>query len=289
MPGRPAADRRINIYIDGYNFYVPLSTMGEKHYELCWCDFLDLGTGIANSLAQKHPHEFGGCHLGLVKYFTATIPYNMPKDPGGIERKHLWLDALHYHSQGRVEIIHGTFRPRKHRFYIERAELDNLARSGIPIQWDLVADGATTFHPDLKIHEEKQTDVMLACSLLTDAALGRAGATNQIVYKRHRTIGPMPGRRLRPVMPPWSSAPISISCRRRKWRHASFSARSQQRSPFRMSNTNLAIYGLGPSLICSRSKSMRTNFGVQCYRAKFCSPMAGRATFKRLRVRISPA
>jgi hypothetical protein len=114
----------------------------------------------------------------------------MPKDTGGIERKHLWLDALHYHSLGRVEIIHGTFRPRKHRFYIERAELDNLARCGIPIQWDLLSAGASTFHPDLKIHEEKQTDVMLACSLLTDAALGRAGSTHQTVVQeapQHRS------------------------------------------------------------------------------------------------------
>jgi hypothetical protein len=98
MPGKPAADRRINIYIDGYNFYVPLSTMDEKHYELCWCDFLALGTALAKRLAGEHPHDFGGCRLGSVKYFTATIPYNMPKDAGGIERKHLWLDALHHHS-----------------------------------------------------------------------------------------------------------------------------------------------------------------------------------------------
>lgn len=183
MPGKPAADRRIKIYIDGYNFYVPLSTIDESHYELCWCDFLALGTAIARSLAMKYPREFGGCHVGSVKYFTATIPYNMPKDAGGIERKHLWLDALHHQGRGLVEIIHGTFRPRKHRFYIERAELDNLARCGIPIQWDLLAAGASTFHPDLKIHQEKQTDVMLACSLLTDAALGRAGATNQTVVQ----------------------------------------------------------------------------------------------------------
>jgi hypothetical protein len=190
MPGKPAADRRINIYIDGYNFYVPLSTMEEKRYELCWYDFLALGTAIARRLAAEHPHDFGGCRLGSVKYYTATIPYNMPKDTGGIERKHFWLDALHYHSHGLVEIIHGTFRPRKHRFYIERAELDNLARCGVPIQWDLLAAGASTFHPDLKIHEEKQTDVMLACSLVTDAALGRAGATHQTVVQEaphHRT------------------------------------------------------------------------------------------------------
>jgi len=175
MPGKPAADRRVNVYIDGYNSYVPLSTMDEKHYELSWCDLLALGKAITNRLATERPHEFGGCSLGLVKYFTATIPDNMPQDRGGIERKHLWLDALHHHTRGQVEIIHGTFRPRKHRFYIERAELDNLARCGIPINWDLLAAGPATFHPQLRIHEEKQTDVMLACSLVTDAAIGRAG------------------------------------------------------------------------------------------------------------------
>lgn len=134
MPGKPVADRRVNIYIDGCNFYVPLSTAEEKHYELCWCDFLALANAIVNRLAREHPRDFGTCRLGSVKYFTATIPSNMPKYTGGIERKYLWLDALHHHTQGRVEIIHGTFRPRKHRFYIERDELDNLARCGIPIQ-----------------------------------------------------------------------------------------------------------------------------------------------------------
>jgi hypothetical protein len=190
MPGKPVADRRVNIYIDGYNFYVPLSTAEEKHYELCWCDFLALVNAIVNRLAREHPRDFGSCRLGSVKYFTATIPSNMPKDTGGIERKYLWLDALHHHTQGHVEIIHGTFRPRKHRFYIERDELDNLARCGIPIQWDRVATGATRFHPDLKIHEEKQTDVMLASSLLTDAALGRAGSPQRSLVRetpQHRS------------------------------------------------------------------------------------------------------
>jgi hypothetical protein len=112
--------------------------------------------------------------VGSVKYFTATIPENMPKDRSGIERKYAWLDALHHHTAGRVEVIHGTFRARKHRFYIEHDELDGLARSGIPVNWDLLNSRTATFHPTLRIHEEKQTDVMLACSLVTDAALGRS-------------------------------------------------------------------------------------------------------------------
>ena len=190
MPGKPAADRRINLYIDGYNFYVPLSTMNEEHYELCWCDFLALGKALTNRLAAERPRDFGGCTLGAVKYFTATIPENMPRDLGGIDRKYHWLDALHHHTRGRVEIIHGTFRPRKRRFYIERAELDGLARCGIPIDWDRLTAGPVTFHPQLRIHEEKQTDVMLGCSLVTDAALGRAGSSaNSMIQKapQHRS------------------------------------------------------------------------------------------------------
>jgi hypothetical protein len=118
MPGKPAEAPRVNVYIDGYNFYVPLSTMEERQYELSWCDFLALAGGLTKRLAAEHPTEFGTCRLGSVKYFTATIPENMPKNRGGIERKYSWLDALHYHTGGRVEVIHGTFRPRKHRFYI---------------------------------------------------------------------------------------------------------------------------------------------------------------------------
>jgi hypothetical protein len=175
MPGKPMESPRVNVYVDGYNFYVPLSTMEERHYELCWCDFLTLAGNLTKRLVADHQVEFGTCTLGSVKYFTATIPEAMPKNPSGIERKYAWLDALHYHTAGRVEVIHGTFRARKHRFYIERDELDNLARSGIPVNWELLDLHATTFHPTLRIHEEKQTDVMLASSFITDAALGRTG------------------------------------------------------------------------------------------------------------------
>ncbi|MCW5983160.1 MAG: hypothetical protein KIT09_34035 [Bryobacteraceae bacterium] len=176
MPGKPSADPRVNVYIDGYNFYVPLSGMDRSRYELSWCDFLSLARVLTKRLAAEHPTEFGTCALGAVKYFTATIPENMPKDRSGIERKYSWLDALHYHTAGKVEVIHGTFRARRHRFYIERDELENLARCGIAVDWKLVNPASATFHPTLRIHEEKQTDVMLACSLVTDAALGRSGS-----------------------------------------------------------------------------------------------------------------
>jgi hypothetical protein len=128
--------------------------------------------------------------LGAVKYFTATIPNDMPRDPSGIQRKHNWLDALHQVTGGRVEVIHGTFRSRTHLFYIESDELETLARAGIPINWDLIRERPATYGPQLTIHEEKQTDVMLAAALLTDAALGRQGRPARDVIQaspRHHT------------------------------------------------------------------------------------------------------
>jgi hypothetical protein len=196
VPGKPATDRRLNLYIDGYNFYVPLSTSGkESDYELAWCNFRLLGEHLVQKLAQEN-RQFTGCRLGAVKYFTATIPAGMPSNPSGIRRKYNWLDGLNQATQGRVEVIHGTFRPRQHRFYIESGELDKLARAEIPIQWDLIRDKNRTYRPQLTVHEEKQTDVMLASALLTDAALGRAGApARELVQKAplHRsTTRPTP-------------------------------------------------------------------------------------------------
>jgi hypothetical protein len=175
VPGRPIADRRLNVYIDGYNFYVPLAnTRNPQDYELAWCNFLRLGEYLMESLSRQQP--FAGCSLGAVKYFTATIPEGMPSKPDGVQRKHNWLDALNHESGGRVEVIHGTFRPRTHRFYIENDQLAELARAGIPIDWAAPQSRESTLQPKLKVHEEKQTDVMLAAALLTDAALGRNGA-----------------------------------------------------------------------------------------------------------------
>ncbi len=122
--------------------------------------------------------------MGAVKYFTATIPEGMPSNSSGIQRKHNWLDALNHASQGRVEVTHGTFRARKHRFYIESGELEQLARAGIPIKWELVRDTQSTYRPQLIVHEEKQTDVMLASALLTDVALGRVGPPTQELIQK---------------------------------------------------------------------------------------------------------
>ena len=189
-PGKPIVDRRLNVYIDGYNFYVPLTSSGkESDYELAWCNFWRLGEHLVQRLSQEN-HTFAGCRLGTVKYFTATIPEGMPRNPSGVRRKHNWLDALNKVSGGKVEVIHGTFRPREHRFYIESGELDNLARAEIPIHWDLIRDRQRTYRPKLTVHEEKQTDVMLASALITDAALGRAGSTTRDLVQQaplHRT------------------------------------------------------------------------------------------------------
>ena len=203
-PGKPTGDRRLNVYIDGYNFYVPLTSSGkESDYELAWCNFWRLGEHLVQRLSQEN-HAFAGCRLGTVKYFTATIPDGMPSNPAGIRRKYNWLDALNKESQGRVEVVHGTFRPRKHRFYIESGELDKLARAGIPINWDLVRDKQRTYNPQLTVHEEKQTDVMLASALLTDAALGRAGPPAQELVQK----APVHRSNTRPTPAPCQAAVV---------------------------------------------------------------------------------
>jgi hypothetical protein len=79
MPGKPAADRSINLYIDGYNFYVPLSRSGkESDYELTWCNFLKLGEHLVDRLVREDD-RFAGCRLGAVKYFTATYRTTCPE------------------------------------------------------------------------------------------------------------------------------------------------------------------------------------------------------------------
>jgi hypothetical protein len=81
MPGKPAADRSINLYIDGYNFYIPLSRSGkESDYELARFNFLKLGEHLLDRPAREDD-RFARCRLEAVKYFTATIPHDMPSDP----------------------------------------------------------------------------------------------------------------------------------------------------------------------------------------------------------------
>ncbi len=64
MPGKPLSDRRLNVYIDGYNFYVPLSRTGkESDYELAWCNFLRLGEYLVETLGREN-RQFAGCQLG---------------------------------------------------------------------------------------------------------------------------------------------------------------------------------------------------------------------------------
>jgi hypothetical protein len=211
MPGRPAADRRVNVYIDGYNFYVPLAaTRKESDYELAWCNFLKLSLHLVEALSRQSA-LFAGCRLGAVKYFTATIPGNMPSKPDGVKRKHNFLDALNRVSEGRVEVVHGTFRARKHRFYIENSQLEELVRAGIPIDWNSPDAKQETWQPKLEVHEEKQTDVMLATALLTDAAQGKYGVPPETSSNPRLSIVQTAAPPPPPATPPSSLAPTSTS------------------------------------------------------------------------------
>lgn len=125
--------RRVNAYIDGYNFYVPLSSGDHpERLKLAWCNYFKLAVLLA---ARMWPDA----KVHAVKYFTATIPPDLHPNQDGIERKKWWLDAQHLDSGGKVEIIHGIFRPDEK-------------------------------HPTE--HREKKTDTNLAIAVVRDAALG---------------------------------------------------------------------------------------------------------------------
>jgi hypothetical protein len=96
----------------------------------------------------------------------AQIPHDMPSDPSGIQRKHNWLGALNQVTGGRVEVNHGTFRSQYTPLLHLVRRVGDAGAGRIPIHWDLIRDREARDRPQLTIHEEKQTDVMLAAAFL---------------------------------------------------------------------------------------------------------------------------
>ena len=116
VPGQPGP-LRVNVYIDGYNFYYAIRDKAGGDLSilrLAWCNYWKLGERMVL-------RAFGpGAVLNSVKYFTATIPGELHANPEGLRRKRMWLDALHYGSGEQIWIVHGEFNrdsrhPGEHR------------------------------------------------------------------------------------------------------------------------------------------------------------------------------
>jgi hypothetical protein len=100
-----------------------------------------------------------------------------------------------------------------------------LAGSHVWAQSPRVPKWSTQFHSTLRIHEEKQTDVMLGCLLVTDAALGLSGSQASLSIQ----VAPHHRSNTRPRPSPCQAANVSLlmavqsmsSDRRLKWNAAS--------------------------------------------------------------------
>lgn len=136
--------RRAIAYIDGYNLYYGL--LRGTPYK--WLDLWSFAKALL----------LPDIDLIAVKYFTApirTYPYDLPAS----DRQKIYLQAVA--AMGNVEVIHG--------FYSKNKALAPFADPQCS-SCNVTQDG---FVPIVKL-EEKRSDVNLAVSLVSDAALGKA-------------------------------------------------------------------------------------------------------------------
>ena len=137
-------NKRAIAYIDGYNLYYGLL----KGTPYKW---LDLWT-FARTLILPD------IELATVKYFTAPIR-TYPYDLEASDRQKIYLQAIT--AIGNVEVIHGFYSKNKALapFAAPKCSLCDVPQNGLI--------------PIVKL-EEKRSDVNLAVSLVSDAALGKA-------------------------------------------------------------------------------------------------------------------
>ena len=131
-------------YIDGYNLYYGL-------LKATSCKWLDL-YALARSLIRTD------LDIVAVKYFTAPVK-TYPHDFAAIDRQKIYLQAIS--AIGNVEVIQG--------FYAKNKTLAPYADARCA-SCEVVDSG---FIPVYKL-EEKRSDVNLAVSLVTDAAMDKA-------------------------------------------------------------------------------------------------------------------
>jgi dCMP deaminase len=117
-PGQPSFVERVNVYVDGYNFYYSINHAATLH--LGWCNFYSLGY----SLTRK---AFPSAVLGTVKYYTARIPKGLEVHSGEVARQKMWQDALRFGSQRKVQIVQGYFKSHEHKSRVEKETDISLA------------------------------------------------------------------------------------------------------------------------------------------------------------------
>jgi uncharacterized LabA/DUF88 family protein len=129
--------------IDGYNFYHPIKALQGQH-KVClqWLDYPNLLNYYLLQMPKK-----SRLVLRQVYFFSALAKWRDQLNPGSTKRHRAYLNVLKHH---RVEVILGNFKVKKQNFSF-RCEQSNGVR---PCKVERVG------------HEEKETDVRIACKLL---------------------------------------------------------------------------------------------------------------------------
>lgn len=129
--------KRVSFFVDGFNLYHSLCSAEHKHPDqpVKW---LDLPALLNSSLSSID----GWCEINQIFYFTAYAEHLQQKDPGKIHRHKAYVRAL---TANKVNVI-----------------INHFKRKDV---WD-------SFNGTQVVsHEEKETDVAIACHVLKGAHL----------------------------------------------------------------------------------------------------------------------
>jgi uncharacterized LabA/DUF88 family protein len=147
MPTHP---HRIIALIDGFNFYHPINEH-QRRLKTClqWLDYPKL---LNYYIAQRPKAEQG--ILTEVYFFSALAKWRNKQAPGTTDRHLTYINAL---KQAQVQVILGNFKEKQNAFPYACPEAKTQNRCFI----------------EKVSHEEKETDVRIACKLLELAFLDR--------------------------------------------------------------------------------------------------------------------
>ena len=154
---------RIRFIVDGFNLYHSVKA-AEKHLDVAPLRWLDL-RALCQTIVQS---SFGPGHtLEGVHYFSALAKHLEAKKPDVVRRHRTFIAALE--STG-VEVTLANFK-RKDR-------TNNLSEMRVQIapwrRWFTVP--TKRVRVSYRTHEEKETDVAIACKLLEVLCQGRCDA-----------------------------------------------------------------------------------------------------------------
>jgi uncharacterized LabA/DUF88 family protein len=129
--------------IDGFNFYHPIKYYQKKREEcLQWLDY----PSLLRYYIKQTPQLAKGV-LHEVYFFTALANWRNQFSPGTTDRHLTYINVL---KQANVQVVLGNFKEKQNEFRYSCGE----------------AKPGTKCLIQKKSHEEKETDVRIACKLL---------------------------------------------------------------------------------------------------------------------------